>query len=126
MPATEPTLAMTPPGRVTAVEERATTPIAGGAGQLLGYESRLTPALRRPHLLAVFTALAMSLALMVLALFAFMHVLGTLLDPDAGRPNRSDVWETVVAVTVGFGVVSALFGLLFLVVGLKWLSATRS
>jgi hypothetical protein len=62
----------------------------------------------------------------VLALFAFVHVLGTILDPDAARPNRADVWETVVAVTVGFGVVSALFGLLFMLVGLKWLAATRS
>jgi hypothetical protein len=124
---TEPTLTMAvpPPGRVTPVEERGAPPPAKDHVEL-GYESRLTPAVRRPHLLAVFTAFTVGLALMVLALFAFTHVLGTILDPGAARPNRADVWESVVAVTVGFGVVSALFGLLFMLVGLKWLAATRS
>ena len=128
MAATEPTLtiAVPPPPRPTPVEERFTAPGGTRPGVELGYESKLAPAVRRPHLLAVFTALTVGLALMVLALFAFTHVLGTILDPDAARPNRADVWETVVAVTVGFGVVSALFGLLFMLVGLKWLAATRT
>jgi hypothetical protein len=126
MPTSEPTLTMAvpPPGRVTPVDPHSIP--AGTANVELGYESKLAPAVRRPHLLAVFTAFTMGFALMVLALFAFVHVLGTILDPDAARPNRADVWETVVAVTVGFGVVSALFGLLFMLVGLKWLAATRS
>src|SRR5687768_104835 len=125
MASTDPTLTMAvpPPPRATLVEERFAAAGSAGGNVELGYESKLTPAVRRPHLLAVFTALGTGLMLLILALSSQLHMLDMTSRPEV---SRNSMVETITVMVMFFGAICTLVGLIFLGIGLKWLAATRS
>lgn len=89
----------------------------------LGYASAL-PAARPARLAsAAVVALAVGLVLLGLSLYALQHIMSSVMSPQGMALRNNDEFTVAMALIAVFAGICTLAGLVFLVVGLRWLGS---